>query len=204
MFSRRNLMILLVIFICFANLSFANVINNAKLVVVIPSENFRDEELFSVKEMLEQAGVTVKIASSTLSHVKGMLGGSYTPEMLVTDINAKDFDGIVFIGGTGAVEYWNSIVAYQKINDFNAQNKLIAAICIAPVILANAGVLKSKNATVFPTEAERIESKGAKYTGSIVEIDGNIITADGPDSSKEFAFRILGWLKSNIKVYETQ
>jgi len=71
---------------------------------------------------------------------------------------------------------------------------MVAAICIAPVILANAGLLKKKNATVFKSEIAAIEAKGAVYSGSGVTVDGNLITASGPDQAKQFGKEICGFL----------
>ena len=63
---------------------------------------------------------------------------------------------------------------------------LLAAICIAPSILANAGLLEGKKVTSYSSEASNIKSKGANYTSRPVEQDGKIITADGPGSAKAF------------------
>ncbi len=63
---------------------------------------------------------------------------------------------------------------------------MLAAICLAPVTLANAGLLKGKRVTVWKSEAGRVKAGGGIYTGSGVETDGRIITADGPESAEEF------------------
>jgi protease I len=76
----------------------------------------------------------------------------------------------------------------------NGQGKMVAAICIAPVILANAGLLKKKNATVFESEIAAIEAKGAVYSESGVTVDGNIITANGADQAKQFGLEICKFL----------
>jgi protease I len=72
----------------------------------------------------------------------------------------------------------------------HAAGRPVAAICIAPVILAKAGLLTHKKATVFSSEIETIEELGAYYTGMDVTVDGNIITAYGPQSTLRFAKRI--------------
>ena len=73
---------------------------------------------------------------------------------------------------------FNNQTAINIAKEMNKQNKIVCAICLAPVILANAGVLKNKRATVSGNEARTIESKGAHYTGPGVTVDGNIITAN--------------------------
>ena len=80
-------------------------------------------------------------------------------------------------------------------NNFNKQNKIIAAICIAPVTLANAGILNGKKATVFPSGKNDLIRNGAKYTGDSVTVDGNIITANGPMAAEAFGKKIVEMLK---------
>lgn len=63
---------------------------------------------------------------------------------------------------------------------------MLGTICLAPVCLANAGVLSGKKATVYPDEVAGLKSAGALYTGARVEVDGRIVTASGPESTGEF------------------
>ena len=79
------------------------------------------------------------------------------------------------------------------------QNKILGAICIAPSILANAGVLKNKKATVYPSESSNLKTKGAIYTTEDVTRDGNIITANGPAAAQDFAETITQALLELIK-----
>ncbi|MBU2560612.1 DJ-1/PfpI family protein [archaeon] len=166
-----------------------------KVVLVIAHENFRDEELAEPMEVLESAGVEVTIASSSLEPAKGKLGAVVLPDILIDDIRVGDFDAIVFIGGGGSSEYFESPVAHNIARDAAPSGKLIGAICVAPSILANAGLLEGKKATSYPSEEQNLKSKGASFTGAGVEVDGRIITADGPKSAREFGRALLDALK---------
>ena len=166
-----------------------------KVVMVIAQDSFRDEELSEPKQILERSGIEVKIASTTLGEVRGMLGAKVTPELLITDIKIKDFDAIVFVGGAGASQYWNDPTAHKLAQEAMNTNRIVGAICIAPVTLANAGILKGKRATVWSSEARQLEIKGANYTGRAVEKDGNIITASGPAAAREFGLELAKRLK---------
>jgi len=157
-----------------------------KVVMILAHQNFRDEELFKPREVLQQAGAEVTIASSALTPARGMLGGTVKPDLLVKDVNPQDYDAVVFVGGPGAKEYWEDEKAHEIARLALEKEKIVAAICIAPVTLANAGVLKGKRATVWPSEAGRLRAAGAIYTGRNVETDGRIITADGPQSAERF------------------
>ncbi len=166
-----------------------------KAVMIIAAANFRDEELLQPKKILEDSGIKVSVASTTTKPVKGMLAAVVEPDMLVSDIEVKDFDAVIFVGGTGSSQYWDDPGAHKIIKEALAEDKVLAAICIAPVTLANAGVLKAKRATVFASEAGRLKQKGADYTAKAVEEDGKIITANGPAAAKEFGQRIVDAIK---------
>lgn len=162
-----------------------------KTVMIIAQHNFRDEELLQPKALLERNGIGVKVASASLEPAVGMLGARVNPDLLVSDIDIKDFDALVFIGGTGASQYWDDPLAHQLARSAMSTNRIVAAICIAPVTLARAGVLRGRRATVWPSEAGKLKAKGADYTAIGVERDGNIITASGPAEAKQFAEEIL-------------
>lgn len=166
-----------------------------KILMIIASQNFRDEELKVPKDFFERKGAKVVVASSSLKEAKGMLGMKVKPDVTLKEVSVKDFDAIVFVGGTGAAEYWESEIAHKISREAYKQGKVVAAICIAPVTLAKAGLLKGRKATVFPTEASKIEKEGAKYTGSGVEVDGKIVTASAPKHAGKFAEEIWKLLK---------
>ncbi len=186
---KKFLLILLVLLtICIREEGVANM---KKVVMIIAQDDFRDEELLQPKEILERSGIEVKVASTSLSQAKGMLGAKVKPDILVSDINIIDFDALVFVGGIGASCYWDDPLAHQLIQEAFNTNRIIAAICIAPVTLAKAGILKGKRATVFSSEASQLKSAGANYTGRAVEKEGNIITASGPSAAQEFGQELV-------------
>ena len=165
-----------------------------KVVMIIASQNFRDEELFKTREILERRGAGVVVASSSLEPSRGMMGGTCRPDFLVGDVNVADYDAVVFIGGSGANEYWDNETAHSIARAAVDKDKILAAICIAPVTLARAGVLRGKKASVFPSVAQRLQAEGAIYVKTAVEEDGKIITADGPTSAREFGEALAGAL----------
>jgi protease I len=171
------------------------VIGKKTVVMVIAQNEFRDDEFFLPKEILEKNGIEVKVASTSLAEALGSLGGVYKPELLLKDVKADDFHAIVFVGGIGATQYLDDPLAHKLARDFLNSNKIVSAICIGPVILAKAGILKGKQATVIAPEADKLKEAGAVYTAKAVEKDGNIITADGPGAAKEFAEALVKALK---------
>ncbi|WP_028843143.1 DJ-1/PfpI family protein [Thermodesulfobacterium thermophilum] len=170
--------------------------NSKKILMIIAHQNFRDEELLIPKELFEKEGYEVVIASSSLKPAKGMLGALVTPQILLDQVEVKDYDAIVFVGGIGAQEYFHNTKAHKIAKEALSQGKVLGAICLAPRILAEAGVLKGKKATVWSSEGKVLEEKGAEYTGKPVEVDGKVVTGSGPQAAEEFAKSILKLLKS--------
>jgi len=154
--------------------------------LIIGRENFRDEELFETRRVLTEAGVNTVVASSKRGAVKGMLGRMAEATILVSEIAVDDYDAIIFVGGAGAMEYFHSRAAWKIAREAVAKRKVLGAICIAPAVLANAGVLRGVRATSFQSERERLQRAGALYTGVPVERDGLIITGSGPMAAIQF------------------
>ena len=158
-----------------------------KVLMIIASKNFRDEEYIKPKEVLSKAGAQIITASSSKNVSQGVLGAKVKPDILISEVeDAGDYDAIIFVGGAGSQEYWDNSTAHKIAKEAAAQNKVIAAICIAPATLANAGILKGRKVTAFPSVKTQLVFKGANYTGKTVEIDGNIITGSGPESAEDF------------------
>ena len=166
-----------------------------KIVFVTAPKTFRDEEYIEPKNIFEKAGIEVITASTVVGTLYGKIKIKAESQMLVKDIKVKDFDGIFFVGGMGASVYFEDKFVHKLVWDFYNANKIVSAICIAPTILANSGVLKGKKATVFPDGEPALINGGAIYTAKDVETDGNIITANGPQSATAFANKFLALIK---------
>ncbi len=168
------------------------------VLMVVAYETFRDEEYEKPRHVLETAGVKVTVASSSLGEATGKFGLKAPVDMLVKDAVAVDYDAIIYVGGGGAREFFDDPVAQKLARDFNSAGKVVAAICIGPHTPAAAGVLAGKRATCFPSEKEALVKYGAEYTGASVEVDGNVITADGPDAAEKFGEAILRVLNHGV------
>jgi protease I len=158
----------------------------ANILMVVAPTNFRDEEYFEPRDVLKQAGHNITVASTNVGNLIGRFGGQATAIKALDNVSMNDYDAIVFVGGSGSAIFQSMPKAEQLINDTLAQNKLLAAICLAPIILAKAGVLKGKRATCTPGSSEDLKLYGAQLIDDGVVKDGLIITADGPSSATAF------------------
>lgn len=171
--------------------------------MVIASKNFRDEEYFITKEVLEKGGVYVKTACDK-SKAVGKFGGEAKADILIDDLKIDEFDAVIFPGGTGAVEFLDNELTYSVVKDAYYKNKVVAAICIAPTILAKAGILEGKKATVWSTHLDRsainiLRKNNAIYQRKEIVVDGNIITGENAEFSQEFGEAVLGELTKEEK-----
>jgi protease I len=168
---------------------------------IIAPKDFRDEELFVTQAELERSGISTTIASSIKGECIGSKGGIAIAALSLDQINTKDYASIVFIGGMGSRIFFDDLKAFKLAQEMHNAGRPVAAICIAPIILAKAGLLNHKKATVFSSEIETLEALGAYYTGMDVTVDDNIITAYGPQSAIRFAKRIVAKIHETSTVY---
>lgn len=166
-----------------------------KIVFIIAFRDFRDEEYFVPKEILEKNNLEIKTASTERGMAIGAAGGEAAVDLLVSEITPNDFDGFVFVGGPGALEYLDNEISYNLAQEIVSQDKILGAICISPVILAKSGVLKNKKATVWSSPLDRnpvkiLKENGAVYEEQPVVVDGKIITANGPSAASEFGQKL--------------
>ncbi|MCL2484468.1 MAG: DJ-1/PfpI family protein [Endomicrobia bacterium] len=169
-----------------------------KVVFITAPEVFRDEEYYKPKKILEDAGIQVLTASIKKGEITGRFGYKAVSDMTIDEVKPENFDAIVYIGGAGAQVFFENPVALKLANGFYNSKKITASICIAGVTLANAGVLKDKTATVFIDGKDSLVKGGANYTGNPLEIDGNIITGNGPEAAEDFGNAILKTLKETV------
>ncbi len=186
----------------------ANNKKTKKALFVIAFDGFQDIEYQTPLDILKEAG----IETYTTSNKSGVAVGAYYQtkvkiEKAISEIDSNDYDAIIFVGGPGALENLDNYESYKIIiQTVYSKSKIIAAICIAPIILSNAGILKGKNATVWKGEIpktkgaristiELLEDNGAIYNNQNVVVDGNIITANGPTAAQKFGETILSFLR---------
>ena len=171
--------------------------NGKAILVIIPTEGFREEEYNATREALAKSGVKVVTASTMKKGAVGYAGNSVDPDILIDEVNPDDYAGVVFIGGHGASQYWHDYKAHEIIRAYAKSGKLIAANDRAPVTLAVAGILPGKTVTGHNSIFEKLSNAGAKYTGRKVERDGNLITGEGPNAISVYTAELAKAVKGN-------
>lgn len=167
-------------------------LENKKIAMIIAYKDFRDEEYFIPRDIFIQQGAVVVTVSKEQGIAIGSNGGETKVDLSLEELNSTDFDAVVFVGGSGMAKNIDNEIHHYIVRETIEAKKILAAICIAPLILARAGALKGKKATVWSNLIDKhavkiLKEEGVVYQDEPVVVDGNIITGRSPMSAKEFA-----------------
>lgn len=158
--------------------------------IVLVADGVEETELVSLHDVLTRTG-KINLHLVSISEQKSIItsmGLKLLLEESIDEIEEKNFDFIALPGGKkGVYNISSSIRALKLIREFAASNKLICAICAAPSILGNLGLLKEKNYTCFPG----FESNNGNNINEPVVIDNNLISARSMAYTIPFAEQIV-------------
>ncbi|MBQ2706594.1 MAG: DJ-1/PfpI family protein [Agathobacter sp.] len=161
---------------------------------VFMADGCEEIEALTVVDLARRAGIEVAMISITGEKlVKGAHGINFQTDIPAEYMDFDMLDGIVLPGGMpgtlnlGANDYVQKIIA-----QFASEGKLVSAICAAPSVLGEAGLLKGKKATSYPGFEDKLI--GAEICADAVVVDGNIITSRGMGTAIDFALAIIEYL----------
>jgi 4-methyl-5(b-hydroxyethyl)-thiazole monophosphate biosynthesis len=161
------------------------------------ADGFEEMEATTTIDVLRRGGVNVTTAGIQGTIVRGSRGIKLITDMKMDDVNFDKFDGMILVGGDPG---WKNLSMSKKILDaiqkYHGSKKTLAAICAAPCILAKAGVLADKRATVYPG----MEREIPRPRSDKVIADGHIITSQGPGTAVDFALKIVEMVEGKERV----
>lgn len=180
-----------------------------KVLLIVANEGFQATEYFETKKVLESAGFKVFTASDRPENIKtdrfqatAHDGSVVEVDMPLEAVFVDDYDAIFVIGGPKALEHLDNYEVYRIVQDANAvEDVVFGGICIAPRILANAGVLNGRKATGWDGDGELqhvFDESETLYVKTHVVVDRNLITAIGPSAAKEFGEAIVQTLQQTL------
>jgi len=164
-----------------------------RILLLIVQRGFSEEEFLVVKKTLEEKKIEVVVSSIEKGDAIGMGGLKVKIDKSLGETNPNDYEALIVIGGSGSPKLMDYPEVMDRLKKFDEKDKIIGAICLAPLALSRAGILRGVVSTVFPVDfaVAALKREGATYSQEHVIEDDNIITADGPDSAKEFVNKIL-------------
>ena len=172
----------------------------SKTVMILATDGFEQSELLKPKANLEEAGITVHVVSLEAGEIKGWDSGewgkSVSVDKTVDKVDVSDYDALMLPGGQinpDKLRMNDRAVAIVK--GFAIAGKPIAAICHAPWLLAEAGVIEGKTVTSWPSIRTDLKNAGANVVDREVATDGNLITSRKPDDIPAFSQAFMQMLQ---------
>ncbi len=172
-----------------------------KNVLVPLAPGFEEIEAITVIDILRRAGVAVTVAGTVPGPITASRQTKHLPDCLLADVRAEDFDLLVLPGGQPGTNNLRTDPRLRRIIEtLRANDRPVAAICAAPTVLSDAGVLVGRAATSHPSV--RAELNVGQYSEERVVVDGPVITSRAAGTAMEFAFTLVELLCGPAKVAE--
>lgn len=169
-------------------------IENSKI-LIMATNGFEQSELLGPKQQLTDAGATVHIATPDGGAIKGWDGddwGDTVPaDLKISDVTVDNYIALVLPGGQINPDILRTQEdAVATVRDFVAANKIVAAICHAPWLLIEAGVVDGREMTSYPSIRTDLKNAGAHVVDKEVAISNGIITSRNPNDIDAFVAKI--------------
>jgi 4-methyl-5(b-hydroxyethyl)-thiazole monophosphate biosynthesis len=163
-----------------------------KRTLLILSEGFEEIEAVTPLDLLRRAGVEAVSASAGPDLlVAGARGVKIQADRMLDDCLGETFDMVILPGGPGVDKLRKDGRVLDLARRSHAAGVPLAAICAAPVILADAGVAQGHTLTSFPAREAELRARGLAYVQDRVVVDGKVITSRGAGSAEEFALALV-------------
>ena len=168
--------------------------DNMKKIGIFMADGCEEIEGLTVVDVVRRAGIAIDMISITgKKEVAGAPGITFAADVLAEEADFDSYDGIVLPGGMpGTLNLGKHEIVKKVITSYAAGGKLTAAICAAPSVLGENGILEGKHAVSYPGFEEKL--LGARVGAEKVAVDGNIVTSRGMGTAIEFAMAIVKWL----------
>ena len=173
----------------------ANELKGKKIAFLV-AEMFEEVELTKPWKALEDAGAELTLVSLEDGEVQGFdhydKAGSFKVDKTVEEVVASDFDNLVLPGGVGNPDNLRQDEnAVRFVRDFFEQGKPVGAICHAPWTLIEAGVVRGRTLTSFPSLQTDIRNAGGNWVDKEVVVDNGLVTSRKPDDIPAFNRKVI-------------
>ena len=169
-----------------------------KVIIVVAMENYQPKELWPVYDTLQSEGFDITVAGSQEGTAKSG-ADSIDIDSAFSEISAEDYSGIIVIGGPGVKKLWDNSELHALISNIFGNGGVAAAICLAPLTLANAGVLKDGSSACWYNDSDidsSMSELGVSDSGQDVTVNERVVTGNGPGAAQEFADKVVEELKT--------
>jgi 4-methyl-5(b-hydroxyethyl)-thiazole monophosphate biosynthesis len=169
------------------------------------AEGCEELEAVTIIDILRRAGVEVVCAGLTAGPVTASRGTVLVPDTTLAEVLDQDFDLIALPGGLPGANNLDADPSLRALLLRHAkQGRWCAAVCAAPLVLANAGLLAGRAATSYPGALDPNQLPQTQLSEDSVVIDGNIVTSRGPGTAMDFALELAELLAGRSKREEVE
>ena len=176
-------------------------------ILIVATDGFEEWELFGPRQILQQRGADVQLASLKLDPIQATVhddpGKTIRPDLTVDDASADDFDALILPGGVrnpDQLRLHGNVI--ELIRAFDRQRKPIGAICHGPWLLVEAELLGGRTATSWPSIRTDLRNAGAEVVDEAAVTDGNIVTSRKPDDVEAFTSAVIALIEDRPEVTE--
>lgn len=167
-----------------------------KKIAILAADGFEQAELEEPKKALDKAGAITQIVSPSTGSIQGMRhadkGDKFDVDVKLDNANAQDYDGLLIPGGLMNPDTLRSTPAALKfVRHFFEAGKPVAAICHAPWVLIDAGVVKGRTLTSWPAIQTDVRNAGAHWVDKEVVVDNGLVTSRQPDDIPAFNKKMI-------------
>jgi protease I len=163
-----------------------------KRIAFLATEGVEDSELTEPWKAVTTAGAEAQLISIKQGEFEGKKGGTYKVDKLVRDVDAGDFDGLVLPGGVANPDKLRMDEdAVSFVRDFFEQGKPVGVICHGPWTLVEAGVLKGRTLTSYPSVKTDIVNAGGRWVDEEVVVDRGLVSSRNPNDLPAFCAKII-------------
>lgn len=167
------------------------------MVAILLGKGFEEAEAIVPTDLLRRAGVEVRLVGVGGRQITGSHGITITADLTLEELDRDQVELLMLPGGMGGVETLSGDVRAQAlIQHCYNEGRWLAAICAAPTILANLGMLDRRRAVCYPG-LEELMGSAVVQKGSTVVVDGHIVTGEGPGSAFPFGLKLVEILRGS-------
>lgn len=164
---------------------------SGKKVAILAADGFEEVELTKPRAALEEAGATIAVVSLKSGKIQGMnhadKGDTVPVDLTLNEAKPEDFDALMIPGGLmNPDSLRSSEEALEFVRHFFREGKPVAAICHAPWVLIDAGVIRGRTVTSWPAIKTDVRNAGANWVDQEVVVDNGLVTSRKPDDIPAF------------------
>jgi len=160
--------------------------------IVFLANGFEEIEASTIIDILRRGKVDVTVVGLDTQKVQGAHNIEFISDTFIEKMNLENFDAVILPGGSpGYKNLKKNKIVLTTIREAFYKKKLVAAICAAPAVFAEAGILKGKNCTIYPGMEIELKKGGGIPQNNWVVVDGNVITSQGPATALPFSIMLV-------------